>query len=118
MKSLAEHLGVSLESGHPAPEAPEFDPEQYSARDFARSVLCSYEYRRSVLQRVLLGELPAQIEVLLYHYAAGKPVERLEIEDKTPMAATMSKEDVEQRILLLQSLLQELPDDDPPSRVH
>jgi hypothetical protein len=116
MKSLAEHLGVKIEAGLPAQDAPELDPEQFSARDFARMVLCSYEYRRNVFMRVASDSLPPQVEVLLYHYAAGKPVERIEVEDKTPNATNMSKADIMKRIALLQSLVQELPEDE--STIH
>lgn len=116
MKSLAEYLGVNPEPGQPTLDAPELDPEQFSAQRFARMVLNSYEYRRSVFIRASVGELPAQVEVMLYHYAAGKPVERIEVEDKTPNADNMSKADIMKRIALLQSLVQELPEDE--STIH
>lgn len=45
---------------------------------FARDLLGSVEYREGVKQRLLAGELAPPLEILLYHYAYGKPVDRLE----------------------------------------
>lgn len=49
-----------------------------SVQNFCRGVLRSRDYRRSLLLRVRIGELPPAIESLLYHYAEGKPVDRIE----------------------------------------
>lgn len=81
MKSLAEHLGIA-DTAPPEPVDPtemtDADIETMSVQDFCRGVLRSRDYRRSLLQRVRLGELPSAIEALLYHYAEGKPVDRVE----------------------------------------
>lgn len=49
-----------------------------SMKEFAEKILASKEYRASLYRRILCDELPAQIESLLYYYAAGKPTERFE----------------------------------------
>ena len=49
------------------------------AREFARHFLRSSEYSTSVERRILLDELPAGVEVALWHYAFGKPTETVEV---------------------------------------
>ena len=41
-------------------------------KEFARNILISDSYRRSLVQRIEAGKAP-QMEVLLHHYAFGKP---------------------------------------------
>lgn len=106
MKSLAEHLGIVI-SGEPHPDEPS-DEELLgmSVRDFARGILRSRDYRRSILQRVHMGTLPPAVEVLLYHYAEGKPVDKLEVRDTTSVAE-MSVEELEQRALTIASMVRD-----------
>jgi len=47
------------------------------AKTFCQEVLRSEEYRNSVKTRARSGTLPPQVEVLLWHYAYGKPVEHV-----------------------------------------
>src|SRR5690348_11624012 len=54
-----------------------------TVRQFCRGVLHSREYRESLSRRIDSDSLPAQIETLLYSYAYGKPVERVEFNDVT-----------------------------------
>lgn len=49
------------------------------ARDFARCILDSEEYRASLMRRIQADTLPPQIESLLYHYRYGKPKDTLEV---------------------------------------
>lgn len=51
-------------------------------KDFARRVLEDGAYRLGILQRARTGTLAPQVEVTLYHYAYGKPVERVQIDDR------------------------------------
>jgi len=80
MESLADFLQLD----GPTPSAPRQDAsaDPYSGtatiKEFAEKVLNSQEYRASLHRRIILDELPAQIEALLYYYAAGKPTERVE----------------------------------------
>lgn len=75
VQSLADYLGTP-DAAHPDPgvDAPS---TKASAKDFAREFLASPEYRASLMRRVMLDELPQSVECLLYHYAYGKPVERI-----------------------------------------
>jgi hypothetical protein len=41
----------------------------------ARSILEHPQYQDNLLRRALAGELPPAMEILLYHYAYGKPVD-------------------------------------------
>ena len=44
-------------------------------REFARSILESEPYQRSLARRIADGTLAPGIEALIYHYAYGKPKE-------------------------------------------
>lgn len=94
--SLADFLGVQdpVRPDLPAAAPPS---RRLSAKDFALGILNSDEYRASIMRRVLLDELPPQIESLLYHYAHGKPVERVEVKDTTDPLEELSVEQLEER---------------------
>jgi hypothetical protein len=78
-KSLYEVLHLNDEGQPALPELPvEIEPEEITARSFCRGILSSHEYRLSIERRIFLNELPAAVECLLYHYAYGKPTERVE----------------------------------------
>lgn len=126
MKSLAEHLGVV------DPKTPDTPSKPRSARltikAFCQGIIDSDEYRQSILRRIYLDSLPAQIETLFYHYAGGKPVEHIEIKDVSDDVDEMSVEQCEAEARRLLEVAQELrrqqPDDDPvdgtahTTRVH
>jgi hypothetical protein len=44
-------------------------------KEFARNFLMSHRYRRALERRILAGTAP-HIEVLLHHYAFGKPTDK------------------------------------------
>lgn len=48
------------------------------ARKFARSIIEDPEYKRILIARANAGHLAPQVEVMLYHYAYGKPIEVIE----------------------------------------
>ncbi len=48
-------------------------------RERARKLLESPRYQKALMRRLREGSAP-MIEVLLYHYAYGKPVDRMRIE--------------------------------------
>jgi hypothetical protein len=73
MQSLAEYLGVAVHADVPAQPV-----ECESVESFARQILTSPEYRASLFRRIILGELPAAVELRLLDYAWGKPTERIE----------------------------------------
>lgn len=97
MKSLAEHLGT-LDPR--TPDAPRPTPTHYtSAKAFAQDVLNSQEYRDHLYRLLLLDELPPAVECLLYHYAYGKPVERVEVTETPVDLDDLSIEQLEARAL-------------------
>ncbi len=57
------------------------------ARETAGRLVDDPEYLRRLRQRLLDGELPPAIEVMLWHYAKGKPKDVLEVSgaDSGPM---------------------------------
>jgi hypothetical protein len=113
MESLADFLGLRP----PTPERDESGPEStISAKDFARAVLHSPEYRRSLLDRIVLGELPSAIEALLWAYAYGKPVERVEVKDTTDDIDEMDLEQCEQEAQRLLQIARSLRD--PAAPLH
>jgi hypothetical protein len=66
------------------------------ARELASRIVDSPEYLESLRARVIAGEAP-QMEVLLWAYAKGRPVER--VEQGGPGAfATMSDDELRQRL--------------------
>jgi hypothetical protein len=50
--------------------------------EFTQKLLGDKEYQAALRKRIIAGEAPS-IEVLLYQYAYGKPVERVQVEQKT-----------------------------------
>lgn len=75
-KSLAEFLGAN----EPGAERQERPLRKQSIREFCKGILESQEYRDSIVRRIMFDALPAQIEQLIYYYAEGKPIERLEVD--------------------------------------
>lgn len=48
-------------------------------RAFAQQLLTSGEYRVGLQRRLLSGELPPQLETLLWHYAFGRPPQSIDV---------------------------------------
>lgn len=114
LKSLAEALGLPEgESSY------EVDPyvEPTSAAEFARNILRSAAYRISILSRIADDKLPAAVEVLLHHYAWGKPVERVEHtgKDGAPMETIT---EVRRTIVRVEAHDDEPRHEPPPARTH
>lgn len=134
MKTLADYLGLPsveeemrqrAETQGPVTSEPEIESDDlFTARAFARNILNSREYRQSLKDRIQLHELPAAVEVLLYHYACGKPIDKLEVEDKTDPTKAVSLEQLKARAQVLQNLISQLEEIEseafvtPHSRVH
>jgi hypothetical protein len=53
------------------------------AREIAARLVDDPEYQRRLRQRLLDGELPPAIEVMLWHYAKGKPKDVVEVSGGT-----------------------------------
>lgn len=67
-------VGRPFRNGNPGGGRPKGVPNKTTQeiKEFARSVLMSDRYRRSLVQRIETGKAP-HMEVLLHHYAFGKP---------------------------------------------
>lgn len=77
-----------------------------AASQFARLVVEDAEYRKSLLDRAKRGVLPPQVETALFYYAYGKPVERVEVEDTTPIdVRQLSEAQLAERARLLAGAL-------------
>jgi hypothetical protein len=48
-------------------------------RKAASALVEDGEYRAELLERLRAGTLPPAVEVMLWHYAYGRPVERVEV---------------------------------------
>jgi hypothetical protein len=78
LPSLADALGI--EAGKLAPrQTPDVPVDlKLAAETFAKQILSSAEYRSSLQRRVVMDELPPAVETMLWHFAYGKPKERIE----------------------------------------
>jgi hypothetical protein len=82
------------------------------ARNFALTILRSAEYRKSLLDRVRTGTLPPNIEAMLWAYAYGRPMERVEVTHINPTAqlADLSLEELAKRAEIIARVLKEVGD--------
>lgn len=85
------------------------------ARDAALDILTSEEYRASLHDRVVLSELPAMVEVMLWAYAYGRPRESREKPQEAPNdLLNMATGELVKRASLLAAKLNALPPEPPP----
>lgn len=127
MESLADFLGANDRWSDKDPvstRTPTASP-RLSSRLFFRQFLHSPEYRQSLIDRVRLGTLPPALEVLMHHYAYGKPVEHVEVKDKTERVEDLTVEEIEKRVLELANIARQLrkeqtlgDQEDPTESVH
>lgn len=106
MQSLAEFLGVA------SPDRGETTTptETLSAKAFCRAVLSSEEYRRSILQRITLGELPPALEMMIWDRAHGKTVEKVKLTSEVSnpldkLTPTELRDRLHERVARLQTLM-------------
>ena len=113
LQSLAEFLGT-VDPAKPEEPAQPLQPlsAKFTARDFCRGILNSAEYRQSLRDRIVLGELPAQIECMIWDRAAGKVIEKIEIKDTTDPLDDYSAEQLEEHGLRLLELARQLRTND------
>jgi hypothetical protein len=116
-QSLADLLGVQDD----VPQEPEeaVRPSKVkrlklTAKAFCKEILDSKEYRDSLLRRIIMDELPPAVEVLLYHYAHGKPVERMEVKDVTDPLEDFTAEQCQERAEKLLDLARQLKEAETP----
>lgn len=67
--------------GKPGPGRPKgrLNKQTEQAREFARGILASPQYRASLKARADEGRLAPAVETLLWHYAHGKPPDKVEV---------------------------------------
>ena len=123
-ESLAEFLGVE-DRVTKTPASSPGPSDKLTIKDFCKHVLRSKDYREMLLLRVQLGTLPPAIETLLYHYAEGKPVERVEFKDKTDPLEDFTAEQCQERAMRLLEVARQLreteeseSDERVPGAVH
>lgn len=82
MKTLADFLGV--QTPPPGEEAPRLE-DINDPREFAKALINSYEFRRYIVNSLVLGELPSAVLLRVFDLAGWqKPPDRLEVKDVTP----------------------------------
>lgn len=89
-----------------------------TAAAFSKEILDSVQYRESLLRRIIMDELPPAIEVLLYHYAHGKPVERVEVKDTTDSLEHLTVEQLEEQAMRLAETARQMREQAPVGSVH
>jgi hypothetical protein len=47
--------------------------------EIAQDIIMNPVYQKNLRERALAGTLPPMVEVLLYHYLFGRPVDKLEL---------------------------------------
>jgi len=67
------------------------------ARDAARLILDSEEYRATLKSRAAAGTLPAAVEIMLWHYRYGKPPDKIEITSNHEDLANLTSEELAER---------------------
>ena len=124
-QSLADFLGVQDPVTKEAPSEPSRPNARLTAKAFCKQILESKDYRDSLVRRIVMDELPPAVEVLLYHYAHGKPVERVEVKDTTDPLEDFTPEQLEERAARLLEIAQALAKDEDhvepgakPRQVH
>ena len=55
------------------------------ARDLAQKLLTEPTYCEKFKARLLAGELAPALEAMVWHYAYGKPIERIEVDAPEPV---------------------------------
>lgn len=106
MKSLYDAL--NLVKPDAVTEPPSLPDKRVSARTICRDILNSRQYRESILQRIIFRELPPAVECRLWDYAYGKPVEKVEIDDKTERVENLTSEQLERKLIALAELARRL----------
>lgn len=123
-------ISIAEELGEPAPAAPPSAQQQIeeainaavavlrkckSRKEFCQKFLATPLYIRSLLQRAALGDLAPAVETLFYHYADGKPVDKVEFKDTTNPIDSFTAEQCEERAKKLLELARQLREDEAPA---
>ena len=110
MKTLAEHLGVIDPRPEEKRDTRDFDNlvDVTDPKEFCRRILNTREWRQYVMNGIVLGDLPPAVMTRILDHGWGKPVEHLEIKDKTDRLENISLDTLKQRVEFLQSVIRQL----------
>jgi hypothetical protein len=115
MRSLYDALNV------PDPAKPNAEPVdpilELTGKKFSKAVVESRQYRESIIRRIITDTLPPAVECRLLDHALGKPVERIEVSDTTPLEAK-SAATLRERALQLAERAQRLQEAKESQMVH
>lgn len=118
--SIAEGLGEQASAAPPSDEqliekAIEVLAKCRSRKEFCQKFLATPLYIRSLLARTALGDLAPAVETLIYHYADGKPVDKVEWKDTTDPLEDFTAAQCEERAMKLLELARQLRRDEAPA---
>jgi len=97
-----------LASGTPEPTIPRKRLtllQQNEAKSFALEIVRSEEYRHSVRVRAQAGTLPPAIEQMIWYYAYGKPVDKIQVVDPRAGLGDMTPEELSERAELIKQVI-------------
>lgn len=107
-KSLADVLGVQDPQEKDRVTQVTAKNFRLTAKAFCKEILDSRQYRESLLRRIITDSLPPAVEQLLYYYANGKPVDRIEVKEAPMDLTEMSPEQLEAHATRLATLARKL----------
>lgn len=108
-ESLYDALNVAPPVDHKEPEEPSITSlARLTGKKFAEAVLNSVEFRRYIIQGLVLGDLPSAILGKLMDHGWGAPVQRVEVKDTSEDYDTQSIDALERRALFLSELARSL----------
>jgi len=82
---------------------------RHEAQRFARSIVESESYRKTVRDRILSHDLPPAVETMLWHYAYGKPIEQVQLNvTQTEDLSALTADELLQRADALRQQLADL----------
>jgi hypothetical protein len=124
MDSLFDALNLQDDSDEQSATRVDWSKKSYTAKEFADLVVNSREFRQYIFYGISTRDLPQSVLCRILDHAWGKPVERMEVTDKTNPFEGLSVTALKDRLARLQSLVHELEstrqletDDDDSSAV-
>ena len=123
-KSLAEFLGANEPGQKAETKSLTAAQRRLTIKEFCKGILQSQEYRDSIVRRIMFDALPPAVEQLIYYYAEGKPVDRLEVDANVQSRfEELTSEQLEARARQIMLIAQqhrerERQAEQPPERTH
>lgn len=103
IQSLAEYLGIE-QAAVPGGGVPHLE-DIADAKEFARAVLASREFRSYIVNALTFGELPPAITCRLMDHAWGKPTQRIDIDERSLHLEDLTPEVLEGKLERVQRML-------------